>query len=258
MTRTMWQLLCPVCNSFVGFWVCAPFNVSLSPNQKRKNRNTSRVGVSHCRKFHPAHVAYHQTQMQEHTMIQLQVNPPSSWMVQSKMVACLNRRIVLDKETTNGRSANLASAQLLIDCSIRQGEQLHLITHVRTETSSCVPDKGVLTFFGHSSWGGDVYSRGRGHESLCRFFYFYFFSKYLLFCTTLSETHNKHTFIFSDNVHPWVRLSFDFQLVGPESHCHSHIPSYPRHHLYSRTNVSHWIENVTRHSSTTTTTSFCW
>ena len=30
--RSQWQLLCPLCKSFIGFWICAPPDVDLSPN----------------------------------------------------------------------------------------------------------------------------------------------------------------------------------------------------------------------------------
>lgn len=43
-SRTQWKLHCPLCKSFIGFWICAPSDVELSPNQKRKNRNTNLMG----------------------------------------------------------------------------------------------------------------------------------------------------------------------------------------------------------------------
>lgn len=56
-TRTEWELVCPLCNSFIGFWIDAPSDVPLSQNQQRTNRNTSLMGKSHYRKFHEADVA---------------------------------------------------------------------------------------------------------------------------------------------------------------------------------------------------------
>lgn len=51
-TRAEYELVCPCCKSFIGFWIYAPSDVPLSSNQQRKNRNTLLMGKSHYRKFH--------------------------------------------------------------------------------------------------------------------------------------------------------------------------------------------------------------
>jgi len=55
-SRTEWQLLCPLCQSFLGYWICAHNDAALSTNQQRKNRNTMLLGKSHYRKIHAATV----------------------------------------------------------------------------------------------------------------------------------------------------------------------------------------------------------
>jgi len=55
-SRTEWQLLCPLCQSFLGYWICAHNGAALSTNQQRKNRNTMLLGKSHYRKIHAAAV----------------------------------------------------------------------------------------------------------------------------------------------------------------------------------------------------------
>jgi TPR repeat protein len=61
--RTEWELKCPVthCNSFLGFWICAPADVPLSDNQIRKNRNTDLMAKSHFKKFHTRTQESHST-----------------------------------------------------------------------------------------------------------------------------------------------------------------------------------------------------
>ena len=50
--RTEWELKCPQCKSFLGFWISAPAGVPLSVKQQRKNRNMALFGKSHYQKMH--------------------------------------------------------------------------------------------------------------------------------------------------------------------------------------------------------------
>jgi len=52
--RWEWDMRCPICESFLGCWICVvdTSEIKLSDNQQRKNRNTALLAKSHYKKYH--------------------------------------------------------------------------------------------------------------------------------------------------------------------------------------------------------------
>jgi len=52
--RWEWDMRCPICESFLGCWICVvdTSEIKLSGNQQRKNRNTALLAKSHYKKYH--------------------------------------------------------------------------------------------------------------------------------------------------------------------------------------------------------------
>ena len=66
--RWEWEMLCPICESFLGYWICAVdiSEITLSANQQRKNRNTALLAKSHYKKYHALGKAISLIQSHEH------------------------------------------------------------------------------------------------------------------------------------------------------------------------------------------------
>lgn len=66
--RWEWEMRCPMCESFLGYWTVAVDvnKIKLSANQQRKNRNASLLARSHYKKYHALEKAIKLIQSDEH------------------------------------------------------------------------------------------------------------------------------------------------------------------------------------------------